>query len=116
MCLKATDEGCILRDEVRQTRDEVSALDRRVDTLETKVAVINSTQNQMREEMKQGFSDLKVDLGTIYEERRKWSAWLRAALPVVGKWIAKWATIIILAAIGVNNLPGLIKALPTLWQ
>lgn len=86
------------------------ALEGRVDDLEKQVAVLNSTHNQMREEMKQGFSDLKANLSVIYDERKAWSAWLRSNLPVVGKWIAKWATIIILAAIGINNAPALIKS------
>lgn len=91
-------------------RPHFEDLEGRVDDLEKQVAVLNSTHNQMREEMKQGFIDLKENLSVIYGERRAWSAWLRSNLPVVGKWIAKWATIIILAAIGVNNAPALIKS------
>lgn len=95
-------------------RPDFEALDKRVDALETQVAVINSTQNQMREEMHEGFTDLKTHLGEIYGERREWSTWLRMNLPVVGKWVAKWIIIITLAAIGVNNLPNLIKALSSM--
>ena len=84
-------------------------LDDRVDDLEKQVAVIHATQGEIREEMKQGFSDLKQQVSVIYEERRAWSAWLRANLPVVGKWIAKWVIIITIAAIGINNAPALIN-------
>lgn len=92
------------------------ALEGRVDDLEKQVAVLNSTHNQMREEMKQGFTDLKENLSVIYGERKAWSAWLRSNLPVVGKWIAKWVIIVTLAAIGVNNAPGLIKAVAGAWR
>ena len=85
-------------------------LEERVDELEKQVAVINSTQNQMREEMKQGFADIKMQMNEIYEERRAWSAWLRQNLPVVGKWLGKWIIILTIAAIGINNAPALIKA------
>ena len=92
------------------------ALEGRVDDLEKQVAVLNSTHNQMREEMKQGFTDLKENLSVIYGERKAWSAWLRSNLPVVGKWIAKWVIIVTLAAIGVNNAPGLIQAVAGAWR
>ena len=92
------------------------ALEGRVDDLEKQVAVLNSTHNQMREEMKQGFTDLKENLSVIYGERKAWGAWLRTNLPVVGKWIGKWVVIVTFAAIGVNNAPGLIKAVVEVWR
>jgi len=90
-------------------RPNFEELDKRVDALEMSVAVIKATQGEIREEMKQGFSDLKMQVSEIYEERKAWSAWLRANLPVVGKWIAKWVIIITIAAIGINNAPALIN-------
>ena len=90
-------------------RPDFEALDKRVDALETSVAVIKATQSEIREEMHQGFADLKEQVSVIYEERRAWSAWLRTNLPVVGKWIAKWVIIITVAAIGINNAPALIN-------
>lgn len=91
-------------------RPNFEELDKRVDALEMSVAVIKATQSEMREEVKQGFADLKTQINEIYEERKAWSAWLRQNLPVVGKWIAKWVIIITIAAIGINNAPALISA------
>ena len=76
----------------------------RVDELEKKMAVMESTQTAMRQEMKDGFTDLKTQIGNIYEERKEWSKWMRENLPKAAKWVGKWIVILTGVAIGVSNL------------
>ena len=76
----------------------------RVDELEMKMAVMESTQTAMRQEMKDGFTDLKTQIGNIYEERKEWSKWMRENLPKAAKWVGKWIVILTGVAIGVSNL------------
>ena len=76
----------------------------RVDELEKKMAVMESTQTAMRQEMKDGFADLKTQIGNIYEERKEWSKWMRENLPKAAKWVGKWIVILTGVAIGVSNL------------
>ena len=45
----------------------------------------------------------------IYQERAEWSKWMRENLPKVGKWLGKWSLILIGVAIGVNNIPSIVK-------
>ena len=84
----------------------------RVDELEKIMAVMESTQTAMRQEMKDGFTDLKTQIGNIYEERKEWSKWMRENLPKAAKWVGKWIVILTGVAIGVNNIPAIIK----LWS
>ena len=82
----------------------------RVDELEKKMAVMESTQTAMRQEMKDGFTSVKTQLEHIYAERAEWSKWMRENLPAVGKWIGKWTLILIGVAIGVNNIPVIVTS------
>lgn len=90
----------------------VDDLASRVDDLEKKMAVMESTQTAMRQEMKDGFASIRAQLEHIYAERTAWGEWLRENLPKVGKWLGKWSLILIGVAIGVNNIPAIIK----LWS
>lgn len=86
------------------------ALNRRVDELEKKIAVIDSAQAAMRAEMKEGFTGLHEQLSNIYAEKAEWGKWLREKLPPALKWIGKWIVVLTVAAIGVNNLPTILSA------
>ena len=77
------------------------ALEERVDDLEKDMAVIKSTQDSMRAEMKQGFTDVKLQLQAFWGERKEWGEFARESLRNIGKWIAKWGTIILFASLGV---------------
>lgn len=90
-------------------RAEFNNLEERVDNLEERVAVIEVTVNDMRRENQQGFSDVKNQLQNLYGERKEWSMWLRNALTTTGKWVAKWGGVIIVAALGFNHLPMILK-------
>ena len=76
----------------------------RVDELEKKMAVMESTQTAMRQEMKDGFISVKTQLEHIYAERAEWSKWMRENLPTAAKWVGKWIVILTGIAIGVSNL------------
>lgn len=81
-------------------RAKYESLDRRVDKLEQDVAVIKSNQDSMHEEMRQGFIDLKQINANLYAEKAKWGEWARASMNSIGKWLAKWGTVILLASLG----------------
>ena len=68
----------------------------RVDELEKKMAVMESTQT--------GFTSVKTQLEHIYAERAEWSKWMRENLPNAAKWVGKWIIILTGVAIGVSNL------------
>lgn len=102
MCMKNTEEGCILSNQQRE-------LTTRVEKLERQMVEMQTIQKQTRSELQQGFSDLKTQMEHIYQERSEWSKWLRANLPPAARWIGKWTIILIGVAIGVNNLPAIIR-------
>ena len=91
-------------------KPDFEALEGRVDDLEKKVVEMHTVQSHMRDELQQGFTDLKVQIGHIYQEKVEWAKWLRENLPKAGRWLGKWTVILIGVAIGVNNLPTLIQA------
>ena len=97
MCMKNSDEGCVLSAQQKE-------LTERVDKLEKQMVEMQTIQKQTRSELQQGFSDLKAQIGHIYEERKEWSKWLRENLPNVCKWLGKWTVILIGVAIGASNL------------
>ena len=103
MCMRNSDEGCVLMDQQK----ELSA---RVDKLERQMVEVQAVQKQMRSELQQGIADLKAQMEHIYQERAEWSKWMRENLPKAGRWLGKWTVILIGVAIGVNNLPTLIQA------
>ena len=102
MCMKNSEEGCVLSNQQKE-------LTVRVEKLEKQMIEMQTIQKQTRSELQQGFSDLKTQMEHIYQERAEWSKWLRENLPKVGKWIGKWTLILIGVAIGVNNIPSIIK-------
>ena len=97
MCMKNSDEGCVLSAQQKELAE-------RVDKLEKQMVEVQAVQKQMRSELQQGFADLKVQIGHIYEERKEWSKWMRENLPKVGKWLGKWTVILVGVAIGASNI------------
>lgn len=79
---------------------KVNKMDNRLTAVETSVA-------DMRNECKQGFTDLKVQLCAIYAERAEWGKWARQHLGSAFKWIG----IIILAACGINQSSSIIETI-----
>lgn len=80
-------------------------LDRRVDDVEDRLAKVETSLADMRDECRTGFADLKAELVRIYDERSKWGAWARENIGHALKWIG-W---IVLAACGITQSTSLIK-------
>lgn len=97
MCMKNTDEGCVLQEQQKELKEQVKNIDSRLTKVETEM-------KDCRDENRRGFDDIKTQLGHIYAERAAWSQWLRDNLPKAAKWIGKWSLILIGVAIGINNL------------
>jgi len=80
-------------------------LDMRVDDVEDRLAKVETSLADMRDECRTGFADLKAELVRIYDERSKWGSWARENIGHALKWIG-W---IVLAACGITQSTSLIK-------
>ena len=120
MCMKATPEGCELRDELKETKTAVAALDTRLTKVEHDVAKIRSESAEGfkagAEAMRQlntSIANLAHDFGSrmnsmdarLVEEKVKWGDTLRGIV----KWTAKVILICVLAAVGLNYGASLYK-------
>ena len=113
MCMKATPEGCELRDELKETKTAVASLDTRLTKVEHDVAKIRSESAEGfkagAEAMRQlntSIANLAHDFGDrmnnldkrIITEKEKWGETLRKILT----WGAKALIIGALAAMGLT--------------
>ena len=120
MCMKATPEGCELRDELKETKTAVAALDTRLTNVEHDVAKIRSESAEGfkagAEAMRQlntSIANLAHDFGSrmnsmdarLVEEKVKWGDTLRGIV----KWTVKVILICVLAAVGLNYGASLYK-------
>lgn len=80
------------------TEEKFHALARKVENIDNRLKLVETT-------ITEGFSGLKAELGRLYDERAKWSAWLRDNLGRALKWIG----IIVLAACGINQVSSVVK-------
>ena len=94
MCMKS--EECKLA-------ERVESLDARVDVIDQRVTRVETKQNEQTQMIREGFADVKAQLHDAYAEKIAWGDWARHALTDCGKWLGKWGTVIILAAIGMGN-------------
>ena len=88
-------------------RPHYEDLEARVDGLDNRLTAVETTVDDMRNECRQGFSDVKDQLRTIYEERAEWGKWARANLGLAFKWVG----IIVLGACGINQASNIIQTL-----
>lgn len=81
-------------------------LEDRVDAIDIRLTKMESEVMGMRNEMKEGFYDLKEQLGHIYAEKAEWNKWVRESidLKAVGKWVGRWLLIVTFALIGLNHM------------
>ena len=120
MCMKATPEGCELRDELKETKTAVAALDTRLTKVEHDVAKIRSESAEGfkagAEAMRQlntSIANLAHDFGSrmnsmdarLVEEKVKWGDTLRGIV----KWTVKVILLCVLAAVGLNYGASLYK-------
>ena len=82
-------------------------LEARVDGLDNRLTAVETTVTDMRNECRQGFSDVKDQLSAIYGERAEWGKWARANLGLAFKWVG----IIVLGACGINQASNIIQTL-----
>lgn len=86
---------------------EIDSLSSRLATAESRLTKLETTVADMRNECKQGFSDVKDQLRIIYDDRAEWGRWARAHLGLAFKWIG----IIVLGACGINQASNIIQTL-----
>lgn len=82
-------------------------LEARVDKMDNRLTAVETTVADMRNECKQGFTDLKVQLSAIYAERAEWGKWARQHLGSAFKWVG----IIVLGACGINQSSSIIETI-----
>ena len=101
MCMKATPEGCELRDELKETKTAVAALDTRLTKVENDVGSMRSETQEGIRALTASVSNLAHDFGSrmnsmdarLVEEKVKWGDTLRKML--------LWAVRVILAGCAV---------------
>ena len=86
---------------------EIDSLSNRLATAESRLTKLETAVADMRNECRQGFSDVKDQLRVIYEERAEWGKWARANLGFAFKWVG----IIVLGACGINQASNIIQTL-----
>lgn len=94
MCMAA--EDCKLRERVER-------IDARQDDFDQRLTRVETTMDETKQIVREGFADMKAVLHDAYAEKIAWGDWARHALSDCGKWLGKWGTVIILAAIGMGN-------------
>ena len=101
MCMKATPEGCELRDELKETKTAVAALDTRLTKVESDVGKMRSETQEGIRALTASVANLAHDFGSrmnsmdarLVEEKVKWGEVLR--------WVVKAAAIVILSGCAV---------------
>ena len=101
MCMKATPEGCELRDELKETKAAVAALDTRLTKVENDVGSMRSETQEGIRALTASVANLAHDFGSrmnsmdarLVEEKVKWGEVLR--------WVVKAAAIVILSGCAV---------------
>ena len=101
MCMKATPEGCELRDELKETKAAVASLDTRLTKVENDVGSMRSETQEGIRALTASVANLAHDFGSrmnsmdarLVEEKVKWGDTLR--------WVVKAAAIVILSGCAV---------------
>lgn len=90
-----------------QLEGRVGQLEGSVDQLKNRLTAVETTLDDMREESKAGFADLKDELKAIYAERAAWGKWARENIGHA----LRWAGVIILTACGITQASSIIQEL-----
>lgn len=113
MCMKGTDEGCVLRDELMAVKQTTTNLDSRLTQVEHDVKNMRSETHEGIKALDSSVANLAHDFGqrfnnieaTVVSEKVKWGETLR--------WVVKVAVRVILAgaamAMGVTGYKALFK-------
>ena len=100
MCMKATPEGCELRDELKEVKTATAALDTRLTKVEGDVALMRSETQEGIRALTASVANLAHDFGQrmntldarVISEKEKWGECLRRILT--------WTAVTILAGCG----------------
>ena len=106
MCMKATPEGCELRDELKETKTAVAALDTRLTKVESDVGKMRSETQEGIRALTASVANLAHDFGSrmnsmdarLVEEKVKWGDTLRKML----LWAVRVILVGALAAMGLT--------------
>ena len=106
MCMKATPEGCELRDELKETKTAVASLDTRLTNVEHDVGKMRSETQEGIRALTASVSNLAHDFGSrmnsmdarLVEEKVKWGDTLRKML----LWAVRVILVGALAAMGLT--------------
>ena len=114
MCMRATEEGCVLAASQEELKKDVAALDTRLTKVETDVGKIRSEAQDGFRSLNSSINNLAHDFGErmnnldkrIIVEKEKWGETLRKILT----WGAKALILGALVAMGVNIVNSVIKS------
>ena len=114
MCMRATEEGCVLAASQEELKKDVAALDTRLTKVETDVGKIRSEAQDGFRSLNSSINNLAHDFGDrmnnldkrIIVEKEKWGETLRKILT----WGAKALILGALVAMGVNIVNSVIKS------
>lgn len=95
-------------------RPDFEAMEKRVDGIDKRLVGVETKQSEQTQMMREGFADVKAQLHDAYAEKVAWGDWARHALTEVGRWIGKWAPVVLLVAIGVGNARNIAQWISTL--
>ena len=106
MCMKATPEGCELRDELKETKTAVASLDTRLTKVEHDVGSMRSETQEGIRALTASVANLAHDFGSrmnsmdarLVEEKVKWGDTLRKML----LWAVRVILVGALAAMGLT--------------
>lgn len=79
-------------------------LEDRLDDHEKRLTKIETSLDETKQIVREGFADIKATMHDAYAEKIAWGDWARHALTDCGKWVGKWGAIITAAAIGMGNI------------
>ena len=95
-------------------RPDFEKMEKRQDEFEARLVRVEATQNELKDMVKIGFAEVKAQFHDMYSDKIAWSDWARHSLTEVGKWIGKWAPMVLLVAIGVGNARNIAQWISTL--
>lgn len=106
MCMKGSEEGCVLKEQQEAMKSQIKAIDGRLSQVEHDVGRMRSESQDGFKALNSSLANLAHDFGErmtnldkrIIEEKEKWGATLRTIL----LWGAKALILGALAAMGVN--------------
>ena len=113
MCMRATEEGCVLAASQEELKKDVAALDTRLTKVETDVGKIRSEAQAGFQSLNSSINNLAHDFGDrmnnldkrVIAEKEKWGECLRDIL----KWTARVILSGALVAMGINIVKAFFK-------